>query len=322
MKVVNKYPLVSIISVNFNQSAVTLEMLESLRSISYPSIEIIIVDNGSPSDTPEIIKEKYPEVNLIISKKNLGFAGGNNLGVKESKGKYILFLNNDTELEPGFLEPLVDVLEEKDEVAMASPKLMFYFSEGKKLVQYAGAKAINPYTGRGYNIGYKQIDKGQFAKSRETDLGHGAALLVRMDTMLEYGLMPDIFFLYYEEHDWCAMLRQKGLKVWYVAESTVYHKESISIGKNSPLKAYHMARNRVMYLRRRTNWPTFIVCMIYFFIVATPKIVLTYLLKREFALFSAFNKGILWNFTHFKGVHKNPRIIKKGDTFELSNTYH
>ncbi|MCF8371469.1 MAG: glycosyltransferase family 2 protein [Bacteroidales bacterium] len=317
-----EYPLVSIISVNYNQSQVTLEMLDSLRKISYPNFEIIIVDNGSPSDKPENIKEKYPEVNLIISKKNLGFAGGNNLGVKEAKGKYVLFLNNDTEPEPDFLEPLVDILEKREDVVMASPKLIFYFSEGKNMVQYAGAKAINPYTGRGYNIGYKQIDKGQFSESQETDLGHGAALLVRMDTMLKFGLMPDIFFLYYEEHDWCAMLRQKGMKVWYVAESVVYHKESISIGKNSPLKAYHMARNRVLYLRRRTSWSVFTVCMLYFSFVATPKIMLTYLMKGEFDLFKAFNKGIFWNFTHYKGVHKNPKLIERDGYYELKDTYH
>ncbi len=322
MKTEMKYPLVSIISVNYNQSQVTLEMLESLRGISYLNYEIIVVDNGSPSDNPEIIREKYPEVKLIISNDNLGFAGGNNIGVKEAKGKYVLFLNNDTEPEPDFLEPLVAILEEKEDVVMASPKLIFFHSEGKNLVQYAGAKAINPYTGRGYNIGYKQIDQGQFAKSGETDLGHGAALLVRMDTMIEHGLMPDIFFLYYEEHDWCAMLRERGLKVWYVAESSVYHKESISIGRNSPLKAYHMARNRVLYLRRRTNWPTFIICMLYFSFVATPKIMLTYLAKREFDLFLAFNKGIFWNFNHFKGVHKNPALAETGSGYILTDTYH
>ena len=316
------FPLVSIISVNYNQSQVTLEMLESLGGISYPNIEVIVVDNASPNDNPDIIKENYPDVKLIKMVKNLGFAGGNNVGVTHAKGELVLFLNNDTEVEPDFLEPLVKVLMENEKVVMSSPKLLFYHSDGKKLIQYAGAKAINPYTGRGYNIGSYQIDAGQFDESRETDLGHGAALLVKMDMMKEHGLMPDIFFLYYEEHDWCTMLRDRGLKAWYVAESKVYHKESISIGKNSPLKAYHMARNRVLYLRRRTSWPVFVICMIYFSFIATPKQMLSFLIKGEFNLFVAFNKGIFWNFFHFRGVHENPRLVESGGGMELIDTYH
>jgi hypothetical protein len=293
-----------------------------LKNISYPNIEIIIVDNGSPSDKPELIKEKYPYVNLIISKKNLGFAGGNNIGVKEAKGKYILFLNNDTEVEPDFLEPLVEKLESDEKIAMASPKIVFYYSENKKMIQYAGAVAINPFTGRGRNIGYQEIDTGQYDTTRESDLGHGACLLVRMETMLEMGLMPDIYFLYYEEHDWCAMFRRAGYKAFYVANSKIYHKESISIGKNSPLKVYHMGRNRIIYLRRNTNFLTFVISILFFSFLSVPKSMVQFLLKREFKLFAAFYKGIFWNFFNYKGIHQNPKLKKsENKQFELYDTY-
>ena len=316
-------PLVSIISVNYNQSAVTLEMLESLKNISYPNYEIIVVDNGSPSDTPELIKEKYPYVNLIISKKNLGFAGGNNIGVKEAKGKYIFFLNNDTEVEPNFMEPLVEKMESDNKIAMASPKIVFFHSENKNLLQYAGAVAINPFTGRGRNIGYKEIDTGKYETTKETDLGHGAALMVRMETMLEMGLMPDIYFLYYEEHDWCAMFRRAGYKAFYVANSKIYHKESISIGKNSPLKAYHMGRNRIIYLRRNTKFLTFIISILFYTFLSTPKSILQFLIKGEFDLLKAFNKGVFWNFFHYKGIHKNPKLKRTSDgKYELFDTFY
>jgi GT2 family glycosyltransferase len=100
-------PLVSLISINYNQAQVTCDMVASLRRVTYPHLEIIVVDNASPSDNPDIIKERFPEVKLIKSDQNLGFAGGNNLGIAQAKGEYLLFLNNDTEVEPDFLEPLV-----------------------------------------------------------------------------------------------------------------------------------------------------------------------------------------------------------------------
>ena len=103
-----EYPLVSIISINYDHPEVTCQMLDTLKKITYPNIEVFIVDNASPNDDPAIIPEQHPWVNFIQLKENLGFAGGNNVAVKRATGEYILFLNNDTELEPGFLEPLVE----------------------------------------------------------------------------------------------------------------------------------------------------------------------------------------------------------------------
>ena len=101
------YPLVSIVSVNYNQPEATLDMLDSLSKLTYPNFEVIVVDNASTSGDISIIKRHHPDVQLIISDENLGFAGGNNLGIKASQGDYIMLLNNDTVADPGFLEPLV-----------------------------------------------------------------------------------------------------------------------------------------------------------------------------------------------------------------------
>lgn len=98
-------PLVSIISINYKQARVTCEMLASLQHVTYPNYEVIVVDNASPVEEVQPIADQFPHVHLIRSAENLGFAGGNNLGIAEAKGKYLLFLNNDTEVDPGFLEP-------------------------------------------------------------------------------------------------------------------------------------------------------------------------------------------------------------------------
>jgi len=140
----NIMPLVSIITINYNQSEVTFELLKSLRNISYPNVEIIVVDNASPSDHPERIKENFPEIQLLLSETNLGFAGGNNLGVRVAKGDYLLFMNNDVEVPVDFLEPLVATLEDDESIGMVSPIIKFHWDSN--LIQYAGYNPINLWT--------------------------------------------------------------------------------------------------------------------------------------------------------------------------------
>ncbi len=303
------YPLVSIITINFNQPVVTCELLDSLRNITYPEIEILVIDNGSKKNPIEIeIERKYPEIRVIRSKENLGFAGGNNLGVKKANGKYMLFLNNDTEVDPGFLEPLVRAFENDDTIGLATPKLRFFFSENKQTLQYAGGKAINIYTGRGSYIGYGELDTGQYNKSQYTELIHGAAVMVPLSVLQKTGLMPDIYFLYYEELDWCENIKRSGYKLKYIANSIVYHKESMSIGKKNPLKSYYMARNRIIFLRRNTTFINILISSLFIMVFTIPKTIFMHLIKREFNLLSAFCKGIIWNFTHFKNIKQNPQF--------------
>lgn len=311
--------LVSIISVNYNQSALTCLMIDSIKKCTYKNIEIIIVDNASPDDNPYLITEEHPDINLVVSDTNLGFAGGNNLGVKIARGKYILFLNNDTEVHPGFLEPMVNAFEKDPGLGMVSPKIIYHDTDN--IIQYAGAIAINMITGRGSKIGHGEKDIGQHDQSRLTALAHGAALMIPMKVITKVGLMPDIFFLYYEEHDWCEMVKRAGYKVMYIAEATVYHKESMSVGKNSPLKSYFMARNRLMFMRRNSKGLNLVISLLYFFVISFPKQMITHLLKLEFHLLSTYLKGITWNLKHYR-VHKNPRIISRSDgTMDVIDTY-
>src|SRR5688500_13304900 len=152
-------PLVTIITINYNQLKLTCELLDSLRRVTYPAIEIIVVDNHSKEDPTTVIREKYPEVKLIVSMENLGFAGGNNLGIKASSGDYLLFLNNDTEVHPGFLEPLVALFEANPNAGAASSKILYH--DSGETIQYAGSTRINPFTGRSKRIGYREKDSGQ-----------------------------------------------------------------------------------------------------------------------------------------------------------------
>lgn len=290
------FPLVSIISVNYNQAQVTCAMLASLQKISYPNIEIIIVDNASPTDDPKPILDNFPSVKLIKSAKNLGFAGGNNIGIWEAKGSYILFLNNDTEVEPDFLEPLVNLFQTNKTAGIASPKIIFYGTDN--IIQYAGSTAISPWTGRGHVIGNMEKDEGQHNISLQTNLAHGAAMLIPREVIKKVGLMPELYFLYYEEHDWCEMIKRAGYTCHYVADSTVYHKESVSVGRASPMKVYYNNRNRLVFMRRNSWGMQFWVGLLYFLVAAIPKNTLQFALKFQFKFVKALWQGLFWNISH------------------------
>ena len=289
-------PLVSIITVNYNESGVTLELLESIRKLSYPNIEVIVVDNASPNDNPDIIKEGFPEVNLIKSAKNLGFAGGNNLGVKQAKGDYLLFINNDTIVPEGFIEPLVETLEDNPEIGMVSPKIKFHWDS--TLIQYAGYTAMNKWTIRNSSIGYHQKDNGDFDEARETESIHGAAMMVPKKVVEEVGMMTEIYFLYYEEHDWAEMIKRAGYKIYYQPKSFILHKESVSTGKFSPLKTYYISRNRILFARRNFKTLELLVSLLFQCLVSIPKNSVKHLIRREFEHFKALWRAISWNLSH------------------------
>jgi GT2 family glycosyltransferase len=295
-------PCVTIITINYNQAELTCELLASLEKTTYPNKEIIVVDNGSDENPEQVIKEKFPAVQVIVSPENLGFAGGNNLGIVASKGNYLLFLNNDTEVDPGFLEPLVDMFEANPNAGAASSKILYHNSD--ETIQYAGSGSIDHFTGRSKRIGWMERDNGQYDDLRETNLAHGAAMMVPRAIINKVGMMPEFFFLYYEEVDWCESIKKAGYKIYYVPSSKVYHKESMSIGKESVLKTYYLTRNRLLYMRRNTSGLKKITWILFFLIFSIPKNALTFTLQRDMDRAKAFWKGLLWNLTHMDNGEK------------------
>src|SRR5690349_17353788 len=132
-------PLISIITVNYNNTAVTIDLLRSIRNLEYTNIEVLVVDNDSAEDPTEELKKVFPSVNVIVSNKNVGFAGGNNLGIKAAKGDYLFFVNNDTELTPQILNGLLEVFESYPDAGAVSPKFHYFYAPGT--IEFAGYKA-------------------------------------------------------------------------------------------------------------------------------------------------------------------------------------
>ncbi len=301
------YPLVSLITVNFNGLIYTRAFLKSLEKVSYPNYEVWVVDNAS-KESIQPLKDEFPQVNFIESKDNLGFAGGNNLAMQEAKGKYFFLLNNDTEPLPDFLEPIIALMEAQPQIGVASSKLKYF--NAPDTLQFAGSKGINMYTGRGFSIGYMDSDKPIYATNYKSELAHGAAMLISRAVVEKIGLMAELYFLYYEETDFCERVKKAGFEIWYCGGSTVLHKESMSVGKESPMKTYYLTRNRLIYTRRNSFGLQKLAALLFFFIFSFPKGILKYLIRKDFILLRAFVKGAVWNFTHFN-IYKNTGLIIK-----------
>jgi len=295
-------PLVSIITVNFNQSDATCALLDSIRRQDFQNLEIFVVDNGSLENPAQVFLEKYTEVKFIRSEQNLGFAGGNNLALQQTKGDFLFFVNNDAELTEGCIERLLSLFEKVPDLEIVSPLICYFRTNNEQpatnndIVQYAGMTRVNPFTGRNRTIGNKEPDKGQFAEPQPTAYAHGAAMMVSRWVLEQVGSMDEGFFLYYEELDWCERIRKAGFSVWVEPRARVYHKESLTVEKLGTLKTYYLNRNRVWFMRRNYGGWRLAVFYVFLFLVTIPKNVLRYLLRGETENLKAFLRGIWWNF--------------------------
>ena len=298
-------PLVSIITVNYNTPQVTAAMLQSLSVLNYSNFEVIVVDNASTLGRSSIdLKKQFPFINHISSPVNIGYAGGNNIGLQFAKGEYVFLLNNDTEVTPELVTILVQYLKDNPDCGIACPKIK-YFSP-PQLIQYAGLAGLNSITSRSYNAGFLQQDKGQFNQTKKTDLPNGAAMMVPMKLIRQLGGMKEIYFLYYEELDWAVYFKKAGFNIHYVGTAEVFHKESSSTELNSAFKTFYLYRNRFLYIRRHYNGWAFLGASLYFILIASMVNIIKHGFKNEWAHSYSICKGVWWNLCN--NAHKEPAI--------------
>jgi len=288
-----KQPFVSLITVNYNQTALTLEFLEAMQKLTYKNREIIVVDNASRESPEQAIMEKYPDTVVIMSPENLGFAGGNNLGVVKAKGEYIFFVNNDIDITPDAIERILEIFDEYPDAGMVSPKFHYYYRPG--IIEYAGYNPVSPFTARNVPVGGQEEDKGQHEHVISTHYVHGGGMFVPRKVIDEVGMMPELYFLYYEEFDWCEMVKKAGYKIYYQPKATIYHKSSETVGKVSRVRTYYLNRSRILFMRRNVPYPKFLFFVFYYTFATYPVNVLRFLLKGEFGHIVSFNKALLWN---------------------------
>ena len=289
--------LLSIITINYNGIKDTCELLDTLP-LEDKSIEVIVVDNASTQDEATIIEQRFPQVTVIRSKANIGFAGGNNLGIQAAHGKYLFFINNDTLLDPqtsvspqpSAFRPLINRLESSPKIGMVCPKIRFAW--GNNPIQYAGYNPLSKITLRNSAIGCGEEDRGQYNTSHPTPYAHGAAMMVKREVIDKVGLMPECYFLYYEELDWSMMISRAGYEIWYEPACSIYHKESQATGQNSPLKSYYMTRNRLIFAKRNISSPQRYLTYCYLIAIVALRDIMKSTLHRRPDLAKATLKGL------------------------------
>ena len=279
----------SIITINYNGLKDTCALIESIPFND--KMEVIVVDNASDNQEADQISSRFPHLKVIKSDKNLGFAGGNNLGIKVSTGKFIFLINNDTYFEDFNVRALIDRLNNSSDIGIVCPKIRFAWSP--KPIQFAGYTPLSNITIRNQAIGFGEEDHGQYETAHPTPYAHGAAMLIKREAIDKVALMPECYFLYYEELDWSMMFTRAGYQIWYDPKCTIFHKESQATGQHSPLRTYYITRNRLLLIKRNYHGMTKWLSYIYIIGIVGVRDILRYLFTGRFSHIKATSQGIL-----------------------------
>lgn len=298
--------LVSIVLINWNGIRDLKDCLPSLRKVRYPKVEIILVDHGSKDGSIEYVKKNFSEIKLIEAKKNLGFALGNNVGYRKTKGEYILLLNNDTVVEDDFLDYLVEALKEKG-VGVVQPKIIF--ADTRKL-QTAGTYLTN--SGFLYHVGYDKNPRDRkYNKKTKIFSANGACMLIKREVIEKVGLFDKDFFLYFEETDFCWRAWLAGYLILYEPRAVIYHKGSRATKTlPSAFVNFHSFKNRIntiiknagsLELMRILPLQTFLCIMVagFFFLVGRVK------------LGTSIFLAIFWNLKNIRKTLRKRKIVQK-----------
>jgi len=212
--------------------------------------EIVLVDNGAPAGSLDPIRSRFPGVEVVASAQNLGFSGGCNLGIAKARGEYVVLLNDDTRVEPGWLRALVDVADADPAVGIATSRIRLEArsDDGRPVLQSTGAEILADGSSR--DRGYRDVDEGQYAQVEEVFAGCGASMLLRRAMLDDVGPLEESFFMYYEDVDLSWRARSRGWKVLYVPDSIVWHVHQATIGGASREHLFYGDRNRLLVVMR------------------------------------------------------------------------
>lgn len=289
---------VAAVILNYRRPEETVECVRSLLASAGTAPRIIVVDNGSDDGSADLIAEAVPGVHLIRCRDNIGYAGGNNVGIRaglEGPAGHVFVINNDCIVAPDALERMVATASESG-ADIVSPKVYDYFSPGE--IQYAGYRNLH-LLAQGVPVGEGQVDRGQFDRERLLDAAPGCALLLSRRLCEQVGLFDEQYFAYSEELDLCRRAREKGLKILFVPAARVWHKKGATLSQGSPDYVYYLTRGRLIYARKHLGWAAYIfVFLPYFMAVKVIKPCIGYLLRRRWGNISAILRAVSWNLTN------------------------
>lgn len=251
----------SIILVNYNGSRDTIECVRSIEESNFGEFEIIIVDNGSQAGTVEQLRAACPHCTVIGVEENIGFAAGNNIGLKEALergGSRFLLLNNDTTIDASALSRLMKALESSDRVGIVGAKIRYFSSRNK--IWYAGG-ILSLGSGSFHHRGIGEEDLGQYDLGGETQYVTGCCLLFRRQVVDKIGFLDESYFAYLEDADFCVRARKAGFSILYEPHALVYHKVSSTSARDSPVYLYLNLRNKILFLHKHSRLDQWLPCL-------------------------------------------------------------
>jgi len=305
--------LASIIIVNWNAKEFLNGCIESLLSQSFTDYEIILVDNASSDDSVNFIKDNFPQVTIIQNKNNVGFAEGNNIGIKNSQGEIIVLFNPDAVADKNWLSQLVDSLQSSKKIAAVTGK-MYYLGDkyGKDAVFCTWSK-IDPYSASPSNFHNDE-------STSKVDYLSGAAMAIKKDVLDKIGLMDSDYFLYFEETDLCARMIRAGYDLMYVPSAIVWH--TVSPLSNSENKIYYMERSRVRFALKNFD-STYLISFFFIFLGETLAVIFRDIKNRNFSRTKIRLKAISWNISNLKNTlnirKKHLSTLEKNGTIQSYN---
>ncbi|OGW47906.1 MAG: hypothetical protein A2Y66_00775 [Nitrospirae bacterium RBG_13_41_22] len=264
-----KESLVSVIITTRNRKRDILECLDTLYKQSYKNLEIILADNNSEDDTLQSVSERFPDVNIVVAKRNLGIAGGRNLAQREAKGYYYFYLDSDTILHEDCIKELVNFLSEHKDVGMVVPK-MYYFDYPDH-IWFAGS-TIDLFTSRTINFGTNEKDVGQYDEPRECAHGPTAFMVTKEVVDIVRG-HDETYFMTYADADFAVRTKKAGFKIFCVPSAKLWHRLNMeenrsgirALGYNLPLRAYYFSRNRVLFMKKNSSAAIFAFFLLFIF---------------------------------------------------------
>jgi GT2 family glycosyltransferase len=305
-------PLVSVIIVNWNGKVNLHECLDSLFKISYSPFEVIVVDNGSSDDSVDLIRKIFPSVKIVEVGRNLGFAEGNNLGYKKSKGKYILFLNNDCIVTKNFLDKLVSYIDRNPTVGIVQPTILFYRPNTvfHNRINSVGSFLLN--NGFLYHQDYgKSFVKQKYNKPFEVFSAYGACFLTKREIIEKVGLFDPDYFAYFEETDLCHRAWLAGYSVVTYPSVYVFHKGAQTSSKlSSSFVQFHSFKNK-FYSYLKNLGPYYLLTMFIPHVLICEIGSLIYLLLGKPGYSFAIQKAILWNIVRYRKIITERRDVQK-----------
>jgi len=249
-----KLPLVYVVVLNWNRKDDTIECIDSLTGMSYPNFRTVAVDNGSSDGSVEALKARFPTLELIENDENLGYAAGNNVGIRfalQQGADYFLILNNDTVVDQHLLTRLIEGGEANPQAGMFAPKIYSYWDRSK--IASAGSRKRWFPPGRVSIIGLGKKDSIAYDREREIEYASGCAVLVKRKVIEDVGMFDPTYFVYWEDYDFCKRVRERGYKILYVPTAKMWHKVSASTQEDSCTKWYNIGRSTVHFYRKNVG---------------------------------------------------------------------